>query len=358
MTPKTSSTAHRLRGKAKPSRAPGCVNRRDFLRATLAASSCAWWSRSLPALPGELDGFRGIFPIMQTPYTEAGAVDFGTLAKEATFLDRAGAHGMVWPQLASEYTELTFDERIEGAETIVRAAKQLRPKVVIGVQAADEETAVRYARHAAKIEPDAIIALPARTPEQQEFDLGQVASYYQAIARACGLPLFIQSMGNMSVEFLLRLARDIPTLRFIKDEAGHTLSRITEFRGHTADKIPAVFTGGHGRTLIDEMARGSAGSMPAASWVDLYVRVWDLWQEGRRGEALDMFSKVLLLVTQASAYGLPSLNYILHLRGVFPNWKVRTKTALRLDDEAMKSLRETLEFVHPYLTVHQASPGG
>ena len=316
-------------------------------RALLAALAAA---PGLRALAADADEFRGIYPIVATPYDDAGEVDLQTLAEEVRFLDRAGVHGIVWPQLASEYALLTFEERIAGAEAIVKASKGLRPKVVIGVQAADTASAVRYAEHAKSIGPDAIIALPPRKGRQTEFDLDAVARYYAAVAEAGGLPMFMQAIGNMSVEFVARMVREIPNLHFVKDEAGHTLTRLTEFAELPGPDRPVGFTGGHGRTLVEEMARGSAGTMPAASWVDLYVKVWDLWHAGDRSDAIDMFSKALLLIAKATAHGLPALAYVLHLRGVFPNWKVRTPSARKLDRHAREQIEATLEFVRPYLT--------
>lgn len=321
------------------------MNRRTFLS---QVGILAFAATRLDA--SEADSFRGIFPILQTPYLDDGTVDFAVLGNEAEFVHRAGAHGMVWPQLASEYVRLTFDERIRGAEALVEAkSKGLNPKLVIGVQAEDTATAVRYAKHAASIKPDGIIALPARKPDQREFDLDETRAYYKAVAEACPLPMFIQAIGNMSVEYVTGLVEEIPNVYFVKDEAGHTLTRITEFSQVDAAKKPVVFTGGHGRTLLDEMARGSRGNMPAAAWVDLYVSAWELWEQGRKGEALDMFSKNMLFVTQVSAYGLPALGYILTKRGVFKNWKVRNPNARPLDDYARAALDRTYEFVSPYL---------
>ena len=208
---------------------------------------------------------------------------------------------------------------------------------------------MRYAEHAKSIRPDAIIALPPRKGGQTEFDLDAVADYYRAVADAAGLPMFMQAIGNMSVEYVSRLVREIPNLRFVKDEAGHTLTRLTQFRSLPEDGRPVAFTGGHGKTLLEEMARGSSGTMPAASWVDLYVRVWELWHAGNRQEARDMFAKTLLLIAKAQAHGLPALSYVLHLRGVFPNWRVRSPNARALDDYAKEELRQTLEYVKPYL---------
>ena len=319
------------------------ISRRGFL--TSSAAFGAAWAAPWGALANE-PGFSGIFPIVQTPYTEAGKLDFQTLAREVKFLDRTGVHGIVWPQRASQYQYLTEAERLEGMEVLAAANKAPRPKLVLGVQGSDTATAVRYAKHAQRLRPDAIVALPTR--DQGEFDLGEVADYYAAIGEACDLPMFVQTTGNMSVEFVLKMAKRIPTLRFVKDEAGHTISRISEFRDKGGAQGPTVFTGGHGRTLIDEMMRGVAGNMPASGWVDLYVRVWDLWRAGRRAEALDIFSKIMLFVTQATAHGFQSLSYVLYLRGVFPNYQIRGADQRRLDEPAKEAFRETYEFVKPY----------
>ena len=313
------------------------TNRRDFLKA--AAFSFA--ATRLSAGSKEL---RGIFPIMQTPYTDSNKLDTEVLAKEVKFLDKCGAHGVVWPQLASEWSELAPDERIAGAEAIMSAAKGARCAVVLGVQGPDLEGARRYARMAEKLGPDAIIALPPRDSS----NLDRVAEYYRAIARECAAPLVVQTIGDMSVEFIVRMSKDIPSLRFVKDEAGHTLSRISEYRRVAPNLV--VFTGAHGRTMIDELERGSSGTMPAACFADLYVQLWNYWQAGKREKAMEDLSRISLLVNQFSAYGMPSMKYILHLRGVFPNWRCRGKADdAHFDADAQKSIRATYEFAHKLL---------
>jgi 4-hydroxy-tetrahydrodipicolinate synthase len=318
------------------------TGRREFL------AGCVAWLLPDVSAQRRSKELRGIFPIVQTPYTKDNRVAFDELADQVEFLDRAGVHGIVWPQRASEYAYLSLKERLEGAEVVMRAAKGRKPAVVLGVQGPDTATAVRYARHAEKLGPDAIVALPVR--DRGEFDLKEVARYYGAVAAACSLPLFVQTTGNMTVDFVLRMAREIPTLRFVKDEAGDTMSRLDEFRRKDSDGKVTIFTGNHGRTLIDEMMRGVAGNMPAAGWAELYVKVWDLWHAGKRQEALDVFSKILLFVTQATAYGFPALHYVLHLRGVFSNWKVRGPDQRPLDRDAEAALRATYEFVKPHQT--------
>jgi 4-hydroxy-tetrahydrodipicolinate synthase len=284
----------------------------------------------------------GIYPIMQTPFSDSGALDVETLAREVRFLDRIGVQGMVWPQLASEFSALSFDERLAGAEALVRANKALdaktRPAVVIGVQGSDTETAVKYARHADKLGPDAIIAIPLNGGK----DDAKQMEYYAAIGEACSRPLIVQAIGPMSVDLVLRMAKQIPTLRYVKDEAGATLPRLTEYRKR-GQLLQGVFTGKHGPTFLDDLARGAVGNMPAAGFADLYVAAWQDWTGGKRDEAMEMFAKTLLLIADAQAYGVAGQKYILQLRGVFPNSKCRGDAA-GLDDEAKEAIRRTVSY--------------
>jgi 4-hydroxy-tetrahydrodipicolinate synthase len=311
------------------------VHRRQFLG--LLGAGIAFAEPSSPRKP-----LRGIFPIAQTPFTESGKLDPDTLANEAAFVDRCGAHGFVWPQIASEYSALSESERIEGNEAILGAGKRLRLAVVIGVQAPDPAIAVRYARQAERLGADAVIALP---PQGQHGD-DALIGYYKAIGAATGLPLFMQAVGNMPVDLVLRIAREIPTLRCVKDEAGSSpLPRIAALKQHLE-----VFTGSHGVTLLDEMARGSSGNMPSASYVDLYAQAWDLWHAGKHRQAVDIFSKAMVFVPEAQVYGILALKYVLYLRGVFPSYKTRAQDARApLDEVAQTTLREMYDALKPYL---------
>jgi len=315
------------------------IYRREFFARAAAGGSMMF----LRSAYGEAERrLEGIFPIMQTPFNDSGALDVETLAQEVHFLDRIGVQGMVWPQLASEFPLLSYDERLVGAEALVRANKALdaktRPAVVIGVQASDTETAAKYARHADKLAPDAIIAIPLNGGK----DEAKQMEYYAAIGEACSRPLIVQTIGPMSVDLVLRMAKQIPTLRYVKDEAGATLPRLTEYRKR-GQLLQGVFTGKHGPTFLDDLARGAVGNMPAAGFADLYVATWQDWNNGKRDEAMEVFAKTLLLIADAQAYGVAGQKYILQLRGVFPNTKCRGDAAA-LDDEAKEAIRRTVTY--------------
>jgi len=315
------------------------MKRRDFLRRFGGGAAGMLLAGTKP--------LRGIFPIAQTPFTKDNKLDLDALVAELRFIHRGGVHGFVWPQLASEWASLTEQERLEGAEAILAEAKKLRPAVVIGVQAPQVETALRYAKHAARNGADAIIALPP----SDKAGAKEMLEYYRQIGGETGLPLFVQAVGDMTVDLVLQLYREVPSIRYVKDEAGRPLDHILPLRQKTNDELK-VFSGAHGRTLIEEMRRGSSGSMPAASFADLYASTWDLWQQGKHREAMEMHGRTLLILTEMTNYGSEAMKYILCLRGVFTNYDVRGgRGGTPLNDAAKASLRETLEAVRPYLRV-------
>lgn len=309
------------------------ISRRSFL--SLAAAA-------VPPAPKPL---RGIFPIAQSPFTEANELDLDALARQVRFLDRCGAHGIVWPQLASEWDTLSAAERSAGAETIARTAKGLRLAVVLGVQSPDPDQAVAYARQAERLAAGAIISLPPGGDDAQA-----TLNYYRRIGSVTALPLIAQAVGKMSPELILEMHRAVPSLRYVKDEAGQPLDRIATLTEGSRGELK-VFSGAHGRTLIEEMRRGFSGSMPAAAFADLYAQTWNLWQAGRRRrQAMEMHARTLLVLTDMGLYGIEGLKYPLVLRGVFSTWKARKRESSRpLDESARQALKEALDFARPYL---------
>jgi len=339
------------------------LGRRSFLQ-FLSLSAVGMAMPGWKILAGEKSSskpLRGIFPVAQTPFTESNKLDLDALVEEVRFIDRGGVHGFVWPQMASEWMTLSEAERLEGNEAIASTGKKLRPAIVLGVQAPSVAAAVKYAEHAERVGADAIISLPPSENADPKADL----EYYRAVGTATGLPLFVQAVGNMNVDLLIAMYKAIPTFRYIKDEAGSPLMSVGPLREKSSDRLK-VFSGSHGRDLIDEMRRGFSGCMPAAPFADLYAQTWDLWHEGKHEEAMAMHARTLLFLTEMLSHGPESVKYVLCLRGVFKNSKLRTRQSpgfssaakvaagsdeaeAHLDEEGRQALQDMLAYLRPYL---------
>ncbi len=307
------------------------------------------------ARPAETKPMRGVFPIGQTPVTPSDRLDLECLQNEVKFCNRFRVHGFAWPQIASGWDTLSEKERMEGAEAILSAGKGGRTALVIGVQ--DKEgnigQSTAYAKHAAANGADAIISLPP--PKAGD---SAMIEYYKTIGKATDLPLIVQSQGDMSVDLIVEMFRQVPTMKCVKDEAGNPLARVTQIRERTNDRL-AVFSGNGVRTMIDEMRLGFSGHCPNTVLSDFYAAAFDLWHAGRKPEAFDMFGRLQAFSTIVGAN-----QYLMVVRGVFKE-DTRTRTnstmggrgagggrgaAAPLDEATKQSVRDAWnEFMRPYL---------
>ena len=290
-------------------------SRRSFLE-SLAGAGMA--GRAAFAGATSAKPMRGIFVIAATPYTETKALDYKDLARQVDWLDRCGAHGIVWPQRASEYYLLSVEERLRGFDIIAEAAKGKRSAVVFGVQGEDTRQAMQYLEHAEKLSPDALIAIP---PERAT-TLEDYRSYYRALASATKRPIFIQTTGAgdrqpliVPVSLILELAAEHPNLGYVKEEQSPVLERMAELRAHRPP-MRSVMSGHAGKGMLAEMRQGSDGTMPGASYTDVYVLIWDIWQAGDYKKAREIFARLAAMIN-LDDLGAQGYQYMLYRRGVF-----------------------------------------
>ncbi|MDA0334080.1 MAG: dihydrodipicolinate synthase family protein [bacterium] len=291
--------------------------------------------------------FRGIFPVLLTPISDDGDVLNDELASQVEFCVTAGAHGLVFPVLGSEFQFLTDVERQRGMETVVRAAAGRLP-VVGGVAAPSRQVAVQCAHAAADAGVDAIIALP---PYISAGTADEIRLYYEAVAAAAGRPMFIQhTHGGMSASFLQDLLRDIDNVRYLKEEMQPSAHQISAVLAGGAPWA-GVFGGGHGRWMMSEMQRGAHGFMPATEAVDIHVQVWDAWQAGDEAKARQIYGQLLPLINLILCMGLPVCKTLLMRRGVFSSANMRTPGTPPLDAGDERELDAIIEGLRPLFRV-------
>jgi len=319
------------------------ISRRMMLSAPLAVK----FMEGLEAAPAASGKWEGIFVIMQTPFLQSLEIDEESLRRESDFLARGRVHGIVWPAGAGETASLSFRERMKYSEAVVKEAKG-RTTVLIGVHGVNKFEAMEYARHAEKIGADGLHALgPSDGTSDQEI----LTDYFAAIASVSGLPMSIQvSTAGMTTDFLLKLADKLPTVRILKLEGSnvpHDVTKVIKERKRTL--IPS--TGGGAMNLINEMERGSGGTMAGAGFADIQAEIWDLFHAGRKLEAESLFMKFLLsaVLERRTTYVLQK--EILRRRGVFRTVVMRNTRRLEMDDGDLKELDRIMELLKPHFRV-------
>ena len=330
------------------------LTRRKALRLLGAAPlATAAPARAVGAKP-----LHGIMPIVTTPYTPSGAIDFDDLASEMKFYDRIGCTGAVWPQASSDVRLMSTDERMRGMTVIADACRPLKVASILGVQAATTDEMLAYARHAEALQADAVIAMPPSAPQEQTIE--GFHAYFAALARSVRRPVVLQTnIPGMPeslvppVELILRLAREFPNLAYVKEESLPLVPRMKEEVRHH-DVLKGVFGASGGNGLLYEMRLGLDGEMTGqGAYGDVMVAVFNLHRQGRQAEAADAFAKWLLM--KSCEETIPGTQrYVFVKRGVFKSAAARrgavgAMNTAQLSPDAIAEIEMRFAALGPYL---------
>ncbi|MGI6368821.1 MAG: dihydrodipicolinate synthase family protein [Anaerolineae bacterium] len=299
--------------------------------------------------------WRGIFAIANTPFDGAGHLLWDELDVVFDWVIRAGAHGLVWPVMASEFTSLTTEERIRGTQRAVEVAAGRVP-VVIGVADVCTDGAVALARAAARFGADGVIAMP---PWATHMPAHLIPDYYRALAQASELPIVVQNAGpplgsSLPWRSVVALCEEIPQVQYLKEEKvpqGQSLSEVID-AGSPA--VRGVFSGNQCMWLMADHARGACGCMPASHMVDVDVRIWELLERGDLAQAEKVHRDKMVLENAVTSMrgGWLSAKEVLRRRGVISSAAIRNQGPLYVDPVESAVLDLALKTVSPHMTAH------
>ena len=268
--------------------------------------------------------FRGVFTIPVTPFDTEGNVDERSLRRCINFCIQAGAHGIVAPVNASEFSSLTDQERLQVAQIVTETTNHRVP-VVIGVSGSTSHHAAVFARHARAIGADAVIAMP---PYVRKATHGEITEYFRVVAGSAQLPVFIQNYPDpigtpLTASFMSDLVQHIDGVEYIKEETSPPGQVMTRIFGSAGPRLKGVMGGMAGRFLLDEYRRGACGTMPACEVTDVHVRLWNALESGDEQGARDIFNRLLPLLNMESLYGATVYKEVLRRRGVLDTATLR-----------------------------------
>jgi 4-hydroxy-tetrahydrodipicolinate synthase len=287
--------------------------------------------------------------ILHTPFTETKDVDWDDLAREALFVDRCGAQGVVWPQGSSSVASLTKDERKRGMELLARTVRGKRVALVLGVQGADTAEMLDYARLADMLGADALIAMPP-TSAKSESDYRE---YFLALGTATSRPVFLQTSGGApklvpSTALIVELARSLPNLGYVKEESPPVLERMKTL---VAQRPPmrGVYGASLGVGWLYEMRLGLDGVITGnGMYADVMAVMWDLHARGKAAELRDAYGRWLLMRNLNDQIPGTDL-YVMKKRGVFKTTMTRARTQYAFSPTEIAEIEYRFAGLTPYL---------
>ena len=268
----------------------------------------------------------GAFPVLPTIFDSTGQIDEAGLKRVLDYVIHAGAAGIVFPGLASEYDCLTQEERLHLTAKIGEW-NQGRVHFIVGASSLTPEDSARFALAGARAGASAAMIM---TPHAYAHDLTEMAAFYEQVGAQTSLPLMLQNapapMGiGLSLEHVASIVSEVPAITYVKEEAAPSGQRISRLAELTHGELSGILGGAGGRYLIDELSRGAVGSMPACEITEIHAAIIKHFLAGEEKIARDLFERSLPLLNVQANFRWRLTKEVLRRRGLIESTYTRAK---------------------------------
>jgi 4-hydroxy-tetrahydrodipicolinate synthase len=271
--------------------------------------------------------FRGVIPILQTPFFDDGAIDRESLERQVDFLIAAGITDAAYPGFVSEWWKLSDTEISECVGIIVRRAGS-RLRLIANVTAQSTYLAVEQAREFQRLGCAGLMCLPPFVVPRGPAVLD---AHLRSILASVPLPHVLQYSASLTgVRFessqLRALRTEFPHFTSIKVDfipPGPVVSDLIRSLGEGEFTYLVGFAG---LQLADCLKRGAHGLMGGSGHVMEDLAAFRNLEQDPDGAGIDSFHSLLPLLNfemQTIDQSIATHKWLLKHRGVFTSAHVR-----------------------------------
>ena len=273
---------------------------------------------------------KGVFVIMATPFADDGALDLQSADRLVEFYLEEGVHGFTLLGVMGEAPKLSLEEQAAFTDHVLKRIDGRVP-VIVGVSNPGMDNLVALSKSAMDMGAGGVMVagMPGLKTDEQ------VESYFRAVGERLGegVPICLQDYPPtttvfISVPVVNRLISGLPQLKMFKHEdcPGHRkLSRLREAPETDGVRRVSILTGNNGLYVPQELARGADGIMTGFAFTGMLVEVHRLFENGRAGEAEDLFDLYLPVLRHEAQFGvgLALRKEVLRRRGAIASARAR-----------------------------------
>lgn len=239
--------------------------------------------------------FSGSMPALITPFDDDLQVDEAAFSKHVDWVIREGSHGVVPVGTTGESPTLSHDEHKQVVELCVKVADGRVP-VIAGAGSNNTSEAIELAIHAEQSGADAILMV---TPYYNKPTQKGLYAHFEAVAKACALPMIIynippRSVVDMSVDTMTALFNDFENVVGVKD-ATADLARVCLQRAAMGSGF--IQLSGEDATAVGFNAQGGVGCISVTANVapKLCAQMQSFCQSNQYDKALELQDKLIAL---------------------------------------------------------------
>jgi 2-keto-3-deoxy-L-arabinonate dehydratase len=295
-------------------RRPGCRAINVFMEAPIMASPTT-------------GPHAGVFPIAPTPFLENGDLDLEGQRRVVDCMIDQGVDGLCILANYSEQFLLSDTERDDLTDLCISHVAGRVPVIVTTSHFSTRIACARAAR-AARAGASLLMLMPPYHGTGLRADEAGMIEHFARVAEAAQIPIMVQdaplSGVNLSVPFLLRLAQEVPLVRYLKIEVAGTAAKLRNLVELGGELVEGPFDGEESITLMADLDAGATGTMCSALLPDLIKPVVQHHRAGRRREAGEQYARILPLINYENRQcGLRAAKAVMKEGGVIRSDAVR-----------------------------------
>lgn len=290
--------------------------------------------------------FNGITPVLATTFREDESIDDDALRRQIDFAIDAGAVAICGPGFGAEFYKLSDEERRHFVGVLVEHTARRIP-VIAATSCGSTYSTIEFSLYAEKLGADCLMVMPPRTAA---LPASEIVAHYSRLCDAVSIPLMLQDAdftgAGLPAQTLIDLAAKHSHFQFAKLEVTLPGTKCREVVEATGNQVQIVYGLG-GVAMFDGLAHGASAMMPGAAALEVYVRAYNLYKEGRSDEAKALFHRLIPYLTFALQHLEVAINIekrVLAARGILPNSRMR-QPSLNLDDIYQAQMEELVASV-------------
>ncbi|MDP8924985.1 MAG: dihydrodipicolinate synthase family protein [Chloroflexota bacterium] len=290
------------------------------------------------------DGWRlsGVWPILVTPFDEAGAIDADSLANLVRGTLAVGVDGVVALGVNAEASKLADREREAIVAIVADVCRAEGKPFIVTVSHGGTRVAAERARAAGRAGARAVMVAPPSFARPGP----ALVEHYRAIG-AEGLPVVVQDLPSetgvqLSAELIVELLTAAGGRGGAKVEDPPTAPKIARLRALLGPKVGLV-GGLGGMHLLGELRRGADGAMTGFPYPQALLQVYRAMKVGDEDAAEATFRRWLPLLVSCGlpGVGLAVMKEVLRRRGLIRHAGLRQPGPV-LDEVALRELERVL----------------
>src|SRR3954449_6682668 len=243
--------------------------------------------------------YAGVFPVAPTPFAVNGDVDLDGQRRVLDCMIDQGVDGICILANYSEQFLLTDEERDVLTELCLSHVAGRVP-VIVTTSHFSTRIAAERARKAARAGASMLMLMPPYHGTGLRADEKGMLEHFAQVAEAGGIPIMVQDAPLSGVAlpaaFLVRLAREVPLVRYFKIEVAGAAAKLRSLVDLGGDVIEGPFDGEEAITLMADLDAGATGTMSSALLPDLIRPVVVDYLAGKRADAAAQYAKILPLI--------------------------------------------------------------